>query len=379
MTSAKKGLPWSLLLGLGGIAATSVTVAICADDSVEVAVPSNPTPPAVTDAPTIPDEAVIGVLYWSSNIPGQVAMREGLEAEAARLRRSGLAPQVRLLPRVAGDGAEGRERQIAQMHALIEQGVDALIVQPTDNAALAEPLRLANARGIPVVAYDQYVEGGELAAYVTSDNVQAGALDGEYIAGRFSDDEVIDLVLVEYPHVSSTVERLDGFIDTLRARGQPFEIVGTYKAVEPESGRAAGEQILADFPKPGSVDVVFTVNDGGGLAVVEALAAAGRTEIQVATIDGDPESVENIRKGRLTVIDAAQFCGPMGAAAMRAAHAVLRGEKVAKRQLIPTFPITKETLPRYPGWSGPLPAAFDKPWPSAEPKWQPDLREGRPR
>ncbi|HWQ07988.1 MAG TPA: hypothetical protein VN436_02735, partial [Holophaga sp.] len=44
----------------------------------------------------------VGVLYWSSDIPGQVAMRMGLEAEAVainrRARLSG-AREVRLEPR----------------------------------------------------------------------------------------------------------------------------------------------------------------------------------------------------------------------------------------------------------------------------------------
>lgn len=340
--------------------------------------PSTSSAAAPSDRPTPvrrgQDVFRIGVLYWSSNIPGQVAMRKGLEAEAARINADRIGPSVELVPHVAGDGEAGRARQIEQMRSVLASGVDAIVVQPTDNSALTDPLKAANAAGIPVVAYDQYIEGGDLAAYVTSDNRQAGLLDGEYVAARFTDERALKLVLVEYPHVSSTVERLDGFIDALKRAAQPFDIVGTYKAVEPESGRRAGQQILSDFPEPGSVDVVFTVNDGGGLAVVDALAKAGRTEIAVATIDGDPASVDNVKGERLTIIDSAQFCGPMGAAALRAAYNVLTGVPVQGRQLLPTFPITRETLAKYPGWMGPLPEAFDKPWPSAKPRWSPALR-----
>ena len=35
--------------------------------------------------------------------------------------------------------------------------------------------------------------------------------------------------------------------------------------MESVEGRQAGAAILRDFPQKGSVDVVFTVNDGGGL------------------------------------------------------------------------------------------------------------------
>lgn len=315
----------------------------------------------------------VGVLYWSMNIPGQVAMRQGLEAEAENINRIAQARGgrgVELLSEVAGDGEAGIERQIRQMMAMVGRRPDVIIVQPTDNAALAAPLRAANAAGIPVVAYDQYISGGRLAAYVTSDNRQAGYLDGEYLAAQFPAGATLRLVLVEYPQVSSTVERLNGFLDALRDQGRRYRILATYQAVEPVAGKAVGERILRDFPSRGSVDAVFTVNDGGGLAVVEALAAAGRDEIAVASIDGDPASVDNIRRGRLTRINSAQFCGPLGATAMRAAYTVLRGEGAAKQILVPVFPVTRETLDRYPGWMGPVPASFEKPWRAKDRVWQ---------
>ena len=319
----------------------------------------------------------IGVLYWSSNIPGQVAMRQGLEKEAASINRKAAStgsPRVKLITRVAGDGAAGIENQIKQMHELVDMNVDLIIVQPTDNAALSGPLKYANKTGIPVVAYDQYISGGTLAAYRTSDNYQAGYLDGEYIASRFKNDRVINLVLVEYPHVSSTVERVNGFLDGLKDCGRNYRVLKSYTAVEPAEGRKAAADILRDFPARGSIDVIFTVNDGGGLSVVDRLYRAGRREIIMATIDGDPSSVDNIKAGRLTVIDSAQFCGPLGAEAMKAAYAILTGGKPPFHALVPVFPVTKETIKLYPGWNGPIPGEFKKPWASRNPVWYGNMR-----
>lgn len=329
--------------------------------------------PRVGSATSAEQVLRVGVLYWSMNIPGQVAMRKGLEAEAQLInesaKRQGL-PSVQLIPQVAGDGADGVEHQIAQMFEMVKQKPNIIIVQPTDNAALAAPLRAANLAGIPVVAYDQYISGGRLAAYITSDNHQAGYLDGEYMAAQFPDKSAIKLVLVDYPRVSSTVERLNGFLDALRDHGQAYQILKTYEAVEPVGGQRAGKQILLDFPVKGSIDVIFSVNDGGGLSVVDALAAAGRTEILIATIDGDPKSVENIRSRRLTRIDAAQFCGPLGAEALKVAYAIATGQQMPKQALVPVFPVTLDTLSRYPGWSGPIPENFTKPWASRSPVWE---------
>lgn len=322
-------------------------------------------------------ECRVGVLYWSMNIPGQVAMRKGLEDEIARINETAKQNRgltITLEPRVAGDGQKGIENQIRQMNELIEIGVDLIVVQPTDNAALSWPLRKANASMIPVIAYDQYISGGMLTAYRTSDNYQAGYLDGEYIASRFPKEKEMRVIMVEYPHVSSTVERVNGFIDALNKSGQRYKIIKTYKAVEPVSGKKAGKDILHDFPEKGSIDVVFTVNDGGGLSVVDVLAGAQRNEIQVATIDGDPASIQNIRAGRLTVIDSAQYCGQLGAEAIKAGYAILCGEKPPFHALVPVFPITVETLAMYKGWSGPVAADFIKPWVSATPEWKGSLR-----
>jgi ribose transport system substrate-binding protein len=301
-------------------------------------------------------------------------MREGLERAAARI--NALAGQgdgrgVELLAHVAGDGEVGIERQIGQMRALVMAGVALFIVQPTDNAALAQALREANDAGIPVVAYDQYIRGGRLAAYVTSNNYQAGYLGGEYAASLFPDAATIRVALVEYPHVSSTVERVNGFLDAIEAQGRAYRVVGNYRAVEPLGGRAAGAAILRDFPAPGALDVVFTVNDGGGLEVARALDETGRTDLVQISVDGDPDAVARIASGQGVLrFDAAQFCGPMGEEAMRLAWEILHGREVAPQVLIPAFPVARETLSRYPGWAGPLPEPFEKPWPAREPAWQ---------
>jgi len=215
-----------------------------------------------------PNPFKIGVLYWSMDIPGQVIMREGLEAAAKALNQPAAnngERQIQLIPYVAGNGEEGIERQIKQMHDLITQKVDVIIVQPTDNAALSKPLQEANRQAIPVIAYDQYISGGKLHSFITSDNYQAGFLDGEYIASKFDNNFIIKIILVDYPHVSSTVLRVDGFLDALAEQQQQYKIISTYEAVEPVGGQKAAEAILRDFPEKNSIDVIFTVNDGGNL------------------------------------------------------------------------------------------------------------------
>lgn len=307
----------------------------------------------------------VGVLYWSMNIEGQVAMRKGVEEIATQVKQElkKSNDHLKLIPYVAGDGETGIVKQISQMNQMIDNdNVDLIIVQPTDNAALVAPLLRANIKKIPVVAYDQYIVKGELASYITSNNYQAGYLDGEYLASLFQNDYEIKLILVEYPKVSSTVERVDGLIDALKSENQKFKIIGTFEAVEPAAGRKVGAEILAKFPAKNSVDVIFTVNDGGGLSVAEAIATAKRNEIKIATVDGDPRSIKNIKAGRNTVINSAQFCAELGRQSMSVAWKILKGEKHPKKILVPTFPVVKTTINFYPGWMGKIPTKFEKSW-----------------
>lgn len=315
------------------------------------------------------NEYRVGVLFWSENIPGQVAMKKGLESQIEKLNQEALKsgkPIVVPYFFIAGDGEQGIERQIEQFYKLIEMDVDIIIAQPTDSAALREPLIEANKKGIPVIAYDQYIRGGELHSFITSDNFQAGYLGGEYIASYFGED-IINIVLVDYPHVSSTVHRVEGFLQALDDYDQSYRIVKSYKAVEPESGRKAAKDILNEL-EDSDVDAIFAVNDGGGYALARELQEAGFDAV-IATVDGQPESVEMIKNGKNIKIDSAQFCGEMGRVAMSEAYAVLQGKKSDKMIVIPTFPITKDSLSSYNGWLAKPPMSYKKTWFSTTPIW----------
>lgn len=238
------------------------------------------------------------------------------------------------------------------MNQALAKNPDAIVIQPTDNSALAEGLQAANKKKIPVIAYDQYIVNGKLTAFLTSANYHGGRDNGDYLDSLFKTDQTVRIAVFEYPAVSSTTERVDGFFDSLRSHGRKFEVVGRYQAVDPDSGREAVKKFLKDFPAKGTVDAILTVNDGGGLSIIKELIAQKRTELKHFTFDGDPESVENLKNGRLTVIDSAQFCAELGRESARTLVAVLRGQEVKNKIRVPTFPITEKSVKNYSGWLG---------------------------
>ena len=152
--------------------------------------------------------------------------------------------------------------------------------------------------------------------------------------------------------IRDSISRVDGFFDALRSRHRKFVVLKRYIAVDPQSGKEQTDHFLLDFPKKKSVDVLFTINDGAGLTTVKMLWEKGRREIVHASVDGDPESIENIKVKRLTVIDSAQYCAEMGRETARQVIAHFEGTHTLEKKLIPTFPITESTLKSFNGWMG---------------------------
>ncbi|QLY26285.1 substrate-binding domain-containing protein [Bdellovibrio sp. KM01] len=305
----------------------------------------------------------VHVFYWSTRIEAQVSMRRGLEEEIKKYNQTA-ARSINLIPHVAGEGRLGVSNQIHQLESAIEANPDALIVQPTDISTVSRAVQDAGLKKIPVFTFDQFILNAKVQSYVSSDNYQAGWNNGIYIESLFPRGQEIKIVLFEYTRVSAGINRIDGFFDALRSRNRKFVVLKRYESVDPVSASDAVTSMLKEFPKKRSIDLVFTVNDGAGNTVVEKLWNKGRKEILHATIDGDPVAVGNIKDHRLTVIDSAQFCGEMGREIARQVIAYFSAKPVVPKLLIPTFPVTRETLAQFKGWlSVPLapPKSFSDP------------------
>ena len=278
-------------------------------------------------------------------------MRAGFEEEIAAFNKKS-KDQIEIIPFVAGEGRKGILNQVTQMEEALGKNPDVIVIQPTDNSALARGLQEANKKKVPVIAYDQYIVNGDLTYFLTSDNFQAGRDNGNHIDSIFPRDKKLNIVVFEYPKVSSTTDRVDGFFEALREKSRRFDVLKRYQAVDPISGSVAAKRFMKDFPRQDSVDIILTVNDGGGLTIVKNLWDRKRRKLVHATFDGDPLSVENIKNKKLTVIDSAQFCAELGRETARALIAHLSGQKWPEKKLVPTFPVTLRTLKAFPGWMG---------------------------
>jgi D-xylose transport system substrate-binding protein len=87
-------------------------------------------------------------------------------------------------------------RQVRDIESLITRGVDVLAVVPHNGEAMVRALRSAKESGIPVIAYDRLILNGELAAYVTFDNVKVGELQAQWVVDRWTSDKPLRVVRI---------------------------------------------------------------------------------------------------------------------------------------------------------------------------------------
>ena len=99
-------------------------------------------------------------------------------------------------PLVANVEAKGNEaaQQITDVKSLIAQGVQALIVNPADSAAILPALDYAKSKGIPVVTVDVAPSQGSVYMIVRADNTAYGSKSCDYIASHASGPGTIAMV-----------------------------------------------------------------------------------------------------------------------------------------------------------------------------------------
>jgi D-xylose transport system substrate-binding protein len=66
--------------------------------------------------------------------------------------------------------------QQSQAESVLTQGIGAMVLDPVDATSASSIVQMAKAQNVPVISYDRLISGGNLAAYISFDNVRVGAL-----------------------------------------------------------------------------------------------------------------------------------------------------------------------------------------------------------
>lgn len=175
-------------------------------------------------------------------------------------------------------------RQIAQMEDLIQQGVDAIIIWPTNGEAVIPAVRKAHTAGIPVIVTNSNIADAGfdfVASFSGPDNITQGARSAEIMCDKFKDmgieTEAQVVHITGQPGYTTAIERAKGFEDRLPEVCPDVTIVDTQPG---DWNREKSQKVMEAFlVKYDNIDGVYAGDDNMGVGALNAAKAAGRDGI----------------------------------------------------------------------------------------------------
>jgi len=269
----------------------------------------------------------VGMILSNNENPFFQEMREGA---VERARSAGVLLEV-----VAAEDSPVKE--LHEIRRFIEEGVDVLILNPTNSHAVARGVILANEAKIPVITLDRESVRGDVISHIGSNNLNGGKLLARYM-------------VTELGREAKVVE-IEGNIDTTASvnRGRGFNQVamGNLKIIireDAEFQRDRAYRIMKRLLEEEAViEGVFAHNDEMALGVIRAIGESRRENIFVVGYDGTEEALKAIKEGKMAAT-IKQNPYEMGYIGVETAVKVVNKEWVNRKIDIGVYLIDKETL-----------------------------------
>lgn len=265
----------------------------------------------------------VGMVLSTLDNPYFVTMRDGAQKQADK------AGYTLIVENSGNDAAKER----SNVEDLLQQGISALIINPTDSDAVGNSIKLANAKNIPVITVDRAANSGDVACFIASDNVKAGKMAAEFLAKKLGNKGNI-VELSGTPGASATNDRGKGFKDQI-ALTTGIKVVANQSAnFDRQKGLDVMQNIMQSTP---AFNAVFAQNDEMALGAVKALAGK---KVLIVGIDGGADSEKAVKDGTMAAT-IAQQPDVMGSLAIDNAGKVMNKQTVAKSIPVDLKLITK--------------------------------------
>ncbi|CAN7183519.1 substrate-binding domain-containing protein [Terrabacter sp. LjRoot27] len=240
------------------------------------------------DAPG--DKVVIGFSGPAADHGWLAAVNNSAQAEAKKYSDVELK---------SAEGTNDASLQISQIETFINDKVDAIVLLPTDGAALTEVATKAMQAGIPVINVDREFSSPFAArATVLGDNYGMGVSAGTYACKIVKDKNLTNPVIAEIAGIDAlplTQDRSKGFADALKACNQTVDnrVAAEFTV---ESGEKQASNLLQAAPK---IDVLWNHDDDQGVGVMAALDQANRHEMAFIGGAGSANAMRWIQEGKM--------------------------------------------------------------------------------
>ena len=260
----------------------------------------------------------IGMVLSTLNNPFFVNMKDGAEKEAEKLGYD----------LVVLDSQNDPAKERANVEDLIQLGVIALLINPTDSDAVVKTVEVANKSNIPVITLDRQANGGKITSHIASDNIKGGEMAAEYVLDKFKDEKgPINVVEIQgIPGASATRDRGEGF-HNIMDKNDKFNFISIQAAdFDRQKGLQVMENIIQANP---NIQVVFAHNDEMALGAVKAIKASGINALVIG-FDGNDDAKDSIDANEMTAI-IAQQPDLIGALGVELANKIYKGESIKNK------------------------------------------------
>jgi len=249
--------------------------------------------------------------------------------------------------------------QISQIETFINDGVDAIVLQPFDGAALTDVALQAMAAGIPVINVDrEFSDPNAARTTVLGDNYGMGVSAGQYICEQVGDNK--DAVVAEIAGIDSlplTQDRSRGFKDALAKCGLDVDnrVAADFTV---QGGEAAAANLLQAAPH---IDALWNHDDDQGVGVMAAIEAANRDEFVMVGGAGSKQVMEQIKADDTVLKATVVYPSTQAADGIKLARLLAQGKamsdlvEVEVPRVVQLYApvVTKENVDKY------LPTAFE--------------------
>lgn len=246
---------------------------------------------ALCAAPALADGKLkIGMTFQELNNPYFVSMQEALKEAAASI-----GAEV-----VVTDAGHDVTKQMSDVEDMLQQGIDILLLNPTDSAGIEAAVHAAKAAGVVVVAVDANA-AGPVDSFVGSKNKDAGYMSCKYLGEALGGKG--EVAILDGIPVVPILQRVEGCKEAL-AEFTDIKLVDTQNGRQDRSvALGVVENLIQSHPNLGGI---FSVNDGGAMGALAAIQGSGK-DIKLTSVDGAPEAVAAIKEGGPFIETTAQF------------------------------------------------------------------------
>ncbi len=189
-------------------------------------------------------------------------------------------------------------RQLQQFEAMLESGVDVIVLQPVNTQTAGALVNLAHENGIKVVGYDSMLQDGPLDVMVMQDSWTVGRLQAEAMTKWFQDNrgEIKGKVaLIRGQPGDANAAALSSGVLEIIADHPGLELIADRSHVDwsPDMARETAENLLIEYDN--GVDAFICNNSGLAFGVLAALSDENLASAEKVFVAGSDADLRNVR------------------------------------------------------------------------------------